>query len=49
VGHALKDGHQRLGSGVHADAISGRIVRNTMWVEAGDHIMQEHTARRVKP
>ncbi|WP_304481772.1 hypothetical protein [Cryobacterium sp. M23] len=39
-----KDWHQRLGSGVHADAIMDRIIHNTIWVETGTYNMREHTA-----
>lgn len=42
--YAKKDWHQRLGSGVHADAIMDRIVHNTIWVETGNYNMREHTA-----
>src|SRR5699024_1717499 len=42
--YAKKDWHQRLGSGVHADAIMDRIVHNTIWVETGVYNMREHTA-----
>ena len=43
--YAKKDWHQRLGSGVHADAmILDRIVHNTVWVETGSHNMREHAA-----
>ena len=42
--YAKKDWHQRLGSGVHADAIMDRIVHNTLWIETGDVNMREHTA-----
>lgn len=42
--YAKKDWHQRLGSGVHADAIMDRIVHNTIWVETGSYNMREHTA-----
>lgn len=40
--YAKKDWHQRLGSGVHADAITDRIVHNTIWVDTGTHNMREH-------
>ncbi len=40
--YAKKDWHQRLGSGVHADAIMDRIVHNTIWVDTGNHNMREH-------
>jgi DNA replication protein DnaC len=39
-----KDWHQRLGSGVHADAIMDRIIHNTVWVETGTYNMREQTA-----
>lgn len=39
--YAKKDWHQRLGSGVHADAIMDRIVHNTFWVDTGTHNMRE--------
>jgi len=42
--YAKKDWHQRLGSGVHADAIMDRIVHNTLWIETGSTNMREHTA-----
>lgn len=42
--YSQKDWHQRLGSGVHADAIMDRIIYNTIWVETGTYNMREHTA-----
>jgi DNA replication protein DnaC len=42
--YAKKDWHQRLGSGVHADAIMDRIVHNTIWIETGNTNMREHAA-----
>lgn len=42
--YAQKDWHQRLGSGVHADAIMDRIVHNTIWIETGNFNMREHAA-----
>ena len=42
--YAKKDWHQRLGSGVHADAIMDRVVHNTIWIETGTYNMREHTA-----
>ncbi|WP_405216917.1 ATP-binding protein [Agrococcus sp. Ld7] len=39
-----KDWHQRLGAGVHADAIMDRIVHNTLWVDTGTYNMRQHTA-----
>ncbi|MGP5733044.1 ATP-binding protein [Arthrobacter rhombi] len=38
-----KDWHQRLASGVHADAIMDRIIHNTIWIETGTHNMREQT------
>ncbi len=43
--YAKKDWHQRLGGGVHADAIMDRIVHNTIWITTGELNMREHTAR----
>ena len=40
--YAKKDWHQRLGSGLHADAIMDRIVHNTIWVDTGTSNMREH-------
>ena len=40
--YAKKDWHQRLGSGVHADAIMDRIVHNTIWIDTGNQNMREH-------
>ncbi|KAB1946452.1 MULTISPECIES: ATP-binding protein [Brevibacterium] len=40
--YAKKDWHQRLGSGVHADAIMDRIVHNTIWITTGEMNMREH-------
>ncbi len=42
--YAKKDWHQRLGSGVHADAIMDRIVHNTIWITTGEMNMREHRA-----
>ncbi|MDJ0325205.1 ATP-binding protein [Cryobacterium sp. PH31-AA6] len=39
-----KDWHQRLGAGVHADAIMDRIIHNTTWVDTGTYNMREQTA-----
>jgi DNA replication protein DnaC len=44
--YAKKDWHQRLGSGVHADAIMDRIVHNTIWVDTGNQNMREHAAMK---
>jgi DNA replication protein DnaC len=43
--YAKKDGHTRLGGGVHADAIMDRIVHNALWINTGDINMREHTAQ----
>jgi hypothetical protein len=40
------EGHQRLGSGVHADAIMDRIVHNTIWVDTGNHNMRQHATMK---
>jgi hypothetical protein len=40
--YAKKDWHQRLGSGVHADAIMDCIVHNTIWITTGEMNMREH-------
>lgn len=40
---AKRDWHQRLGSGVHADAIMDHIVHNTIWFDTGTHNMREQT------
>lgn len=45
--YAQKDWHQRLGSGVHADAIMDRIVHNTIWVATGSYNMRQHAAHQV--
>ena len=42
--YAKKDWQQRLGSGVHADAIMDRIVHNTIWITTGEMNMREHVA-----
>ena len=39
-----KDWHQRLCSGVHADAILDQIIHKRVWVETGNYNMREHTA-----
>lgn len=44
--YAKKDWHQRLGSGVHADAIMDRIVHNTIWIDTGSHNMREHATMK---
>ncbi len=44
-----KDWHQRLGSGVHADAIMDRIVHRTIWIETGSTNMREHDAANPTP
>ncbi|WIK65512.1 ATP-binding protein [Globicatella sanguinis] len=40
------DWHQRLGGGVHADAIMDRIVHNSVWLDAGQLNMREHFANQ---
>ena len=42
-----KDWHQRLGGGVHADAIMDRIVHNAVWVETGTVNMREQAVGRM--
>nr|WP_199183318.1 ATP-binding protein [Cryobacterium sp. Y82] len=42
--YSQMDCHQRLGSGVNADAIMDRIIHNTVWVEIGTYNMREHIA-----
>ncbi|MGH8987722.1 MAG: ATP-binding protein [Acidimicrobiales bacterium] len=39
-----KDWHERLGSGVHADAIMDRIIHNAIWIDTGSYNMRQHTA-----
>jgi len=46
--YAKKDWHQRLGSGVHADAIMDRIVHNTIWITTGEMNMREHAAQTTR-
>lgn len=36
------DWHQRLGGGVHADAIMDRIIHNAVWYETGQLNMRKH-------
>lgn len=40
----LKGSFHHVSSGVHADAITDRIIHNTVWVETGTYNMREHTA-----
>lgn len=40
-----KDWHARLGGGIHAGAIMGRIVRNATWIEVGDVSMRAGYSR----
>ena len=40
-----KDWHDRLGGGIHADAIMDRIVHNAAWVETGNLNMREYCAK----
>jgi hypothetical protein len=42
--YAKEDWPQRLGSGVHADAIMDRIVHRVMWIETGSTNKREHDA-----
>nr|WP_024796364.1 ATP-binding protein [Tomitella biformata] len=42
--YAKKDWHQRLGSGVHVDAIMDRIVHNTVWFDTCSCNMREHAS-----
>ncbi|TFC77098.1 ATP-binding protein [Cryobacterium cheniae] len=42
--HQQKGWHQRLGAGVHADAIMDRIIHYTTWVDTGTYNMREQTA-----
>ena len=46
--YAKRDRHQRLGSGVHADAIMHRIVHNTIWINTGGMNMREHVAATAR-
>lgn len=39
------DWHQRLGGGLHADAILDRIVHKSVWYETGQMNMREFTAQ----
>jgi DNA replication protein DnaC len=41
------DWHQRLGGGVHADAIMDRIVHNAAWIYSGDINMRQLFAENV--
>lgn len=45
--YAKKDWHQRLGGGVHADAIMDRIVHNTVWITTGEMNMREHVSQAM--
>lgn len=40
-----KDWHQRLGGGVHADAILDRLVHNAVWFYSGDVNMRERLSK----
>ena len=40
-----KDWHDRLGGGIHADAIMDRIVHNAAWIETGNLNMREYCAK----
>lgn len=39
--YTKKDWHQRLGGGVHADAIMDRIVHNAVWIDTGPLNLRE--------
>ena len=41
-----EDWHNRLGGGVHADAIMDRIVHNAVWVETGLMNMREYYSKQ---
>ena len=41
-----EDWHDRLGGGVHADAIMDRIVHNAVWVETGSMNMREYYSKQ---
>lgn len=41
------DWHQRLGGGVHADAIMDRIVHNAVWFETGKLNMREVQGQKI--
>lgn len=41
-----EDWHNRLGGGVHADAIMDRIVHNAVWVETGSMNMREYYSKQ---
>lgn len=43
-----KDWHARLGGGVHADAITDRIVHNATWVDMGDTNMRQRRSERER-
>lgn len=42
-----KDWHARLGADVRADAITDRIVHNTVWVDMGDFNMRKKLGGRT--
>ena len=44
--YRMEDWHERLGGGVHADAIMDRIVHNAVWVESGKMNMREFYSKR---
>lgn len=41
----VEDWHERLGGGVHADAMMDRIVHNAAWVYAGDLNMRQYYSK----
>jgi len=44
--YRMEDWHERLGGGVHADAIMDRIVHNAVWVDSGKMNMREFYSKR---
>ena len=44
-----KDRHARLGGGVHADAITGRIVHDAVRVETGETNMRQRLGGADRP
>ena len=44
-----EDWHNRLGGGIHADAIMDRIVHNAVWIETGIMNMREYYANHRTP
>lgn len=44
--YKVADWHDRLGGGVHADAIMDRIVHNAIWIESGTLNMRKHNSKK---